>query len=86
MTPSLHLIGKEPHLMELTGKAYNPPLAASPKANNPIFLCTPTTGLQHYTSKPPKITVSTNAVSVGRSDMNEGRMLKESHMYEKHPT
>jgi hypothetical protein len=23
---------------------------------------------------------------VGRSDTNEGRMLKESHTYEKHPT
>jgi hypothetical protein len=23
---------------------------------------------------------------VGRSDMDEGQMLKESHTYEKHPT
>jgi hypothetical protein len=25
-------------------------------------------------------------LAVGRSDTNEGRMLKESHTYEKHPT
>jgi hypothetical protein len=48
--------------MILTGKVYDPPLAASPKANNSNFLSMPTTGLQHCTSKPPKITVSTDAV------------------------
>jgi hypothetical protein len=37
MTPSLHLIGKGPCLTILTGKVYNPPLAASPKANNSNF-------------------------------------------------
>jgi hypothetical protein len=61
-TPSLHLIGKEPRLTILTWKAYDPPLATSPKANNSNFLSTPTTGLQHCASEPPKITVSTDAV------------------------
>jgi hypothetical protein len=48
--------------MILIGKVYDPPSAASPKAGNSNFLSMPTTGLQHYMSKPPKTTVLTNAV------------------------
>jgi hypothetical protein len=45
----------------LNGKAYDPPLATSPKADNSNFLSTPTTQLQHCTSELPKTTVLTDA-------------------------
>jgi hypothetical protein len=62
MTPFLQPIGKEPHLMILIRKVYDPPSAASPKADNSNFLSMPTTGLQHYISKPPKTIYLINAV------------------------
>jgi hypothetical protein len=62
MTHFLQQIGKEPRLMISIGKAYDPPSAASPKADNSNFLSMPTTGLQHYISKPSKAIVLTDAV------------------------
>jgi hypothetical protein len=47
---------------DIDWKSIRSSFGCSPKGNNSNFLSTPTTGLQHCTSEPPKTTVSTDAV------------------------